>query len=55
MPYKPMKGTITPVSIRPIIEGIVLTELSIPSLMGKTKLPDPKNIENIANPAVIDI
>ena len=47
----PRNGTKTPVSKMPKEERIVWPSLSCPTRRGNTRLPDPKNIENMANPA----
>ena len=45
----PIHGTIIAETPRPIADAIT-DELSTPIAIGKTRFPDPKNIEKIASP-----
>jgi hypothetical protein len=48
----PKNGTIIPVRMRPILASMYWLPDCIPIFKWKTRLPEPKNISNIANPVV---
>ena len=51
-PINPRNGTKTPVKRIPTVAHPGWSIAKTPSVKGNTKLPDPKNMENIAKPAV---
>src|SRR5690348_13319838 len=46
----PRKGTSTPVSRMPKAAKVTCPSLICPTTRGKTRFPDPKNMENMARP-----